>query len=628
MAGVRWVGRRGVRLGDRVSLDELARTEATREAVPPSARTTPEFAHVPALDGLRAIAVILVLLFHNYQTAPGGSHAWDGGFLGVDVFFVLSGFLITTLLLHEHQRSERIDLRRFWSRRARRLLPALFIAVVGAAILAKFAYAPAMAANVRGESISSLLYVENWYRLNTMAAPSVLSHTWSLSVEEQWYLIWPLLLGGLLLWTRGRKRLLLTAVGMLALASAIECYLLFTGNGSRSYNGTDTRAQSLLVGAGLAILLLYRPPKPSRWLQIGGWLAVVFIAVTVAKTHWNADEFMFRGGFFVFALGVALLVTAIVRSPDALLTKALAFRPLAAIGLISYGLYLYHLPIFWWLDGAHTHMRGLSLLSLRIVVTFAVAAASYYAIERPFRRGRTLDWPRVTGFVLAGTAVVAIVLVATPSSVPSAIAAATKSFTQAANSTPNGTQRVLVVGGASAFELRLGGMYDGDSVRGVAYGEYGCDVTPGDVIFNGRRYATGQKCSRLLSDMHDLTASYNPAVSVLMLGPEDVRDRAVGTSVLRPGSAAFEQLIESRLDRARRALTSRGARFVLLPVQCDGATDVPAASVNWLDQVLARYARAHTGQFTYLTALRQSCPGSHIDAKTTWPRIAAAIKAA
>jgi peptidoglycan/LPS O-acetylase OafA/YrhL len=608
-----------------VVLEALARSETTSETVQPGAPTTAEFAHVPALDGVRAIAVILVLLFHNYQTAPGGSHAWDGGFLGVDVFFVLSGFLITSLLLHEHERSERIDLRRFWSRRARRLLPALFVAVVGAALLAKFVYAPAIAANVRGESISSLLYVENWYRLNTMASPSVLSHTWSLSVEEQWYVIWPLLLGGLLIWARGRKGLLLGAVGMLALASAIECYFLFSGIGSRAYNGTDTRAQSLLVGAGLAILLLYRPPKPSRWLQVGGWVAVVLIAVTIAKTHWNADEFMFRGGFFVFALGVALLIAAIVRSPDALLTKALAFRPLAAIGLISYGLYLYHLPIFYWFDGAHTHMRGIQLLTVRLVVTFAIAIASYYAIERPLRRGRTLDWPRVGGFVLAGAAVVSVVLLATPSTLPSPIAPTNKYLASAANSTPSGSQRVLVAGDIPAFELGLGGVYDGDAIHGATFSIFGCDVTPGDPVLNGKEFRVGQRCLQLVPSMRQMTAVYNPAVAVLMIGPEDARDRSIDADVRRPGSAALENFIDTRLERVRMALTSTGARLLMLPTQCDGSTDVSAARIEWLDQVLARYARARVGQLTYRADVRQPCPGSHINPKVTWSRIAAAI---
>ena len=169
------------------------------------------FARVPALDGIRAIAIVAVLVYHSY--AFEATHHWGGGFLGVDVFFVLSGFLITTLLLREHDRHGRIDLRQFWTRRARRLLPALFVLILIEAVVAQFVLDPLSASALRGDGIGSLFYFENW-RL-AFSAPTAASHTWSLAVEEQWYLIWPLLLIGLLLLARRRLRLASWFVGLL-----------------------------------------------------------------------------------------------------------------------------------------------------------------------------------------------------------------------------------------------------------------------------------------------------------------------------------------------------------------------------------------------------------------------------
>jgi peptidoglycan/LPS O-acetylase OafA/YrhL len=604
-----------------LSLDELVRNDPTSEG-PSSSNQV--FARVPALDGVRAIAIVVVLLFHHYQFEPKPSRAWSGGFLGVDVFFVLSGFLITTLLLHEHRRAQRIDLPRFWSRRARRLLPALFVLVIGTAILAKFAYDPVTATNLRGESLATLLYVENWYRIGS--APSALSHTWSLSVEEQWYLLWPLLLGFLLLISRGRKRVVLAAVGVLAVASAIECARLFSESPDRSYYGTDTRAQTLLVGAGLALLLFHRPRLPGWVVKVGGWMALGVLGWYFYVAH-PYDTFMYHGGFMLIAVLAALLIASIVRSQGALLSRALAWKPLAAIGLISYGLYLYHYPIYLWLDDDRTHMSGTPLLLLRVAVTSAVAVLSYHFIERPFRRGVTLDRRRVAGFALAGVGAFGVVFLATPSSPPSVVAQTSRFLARAADNTPSGSERVLVVGDIPAFELGLGGVYDGNSIRGAAFSMFGCDVTPGDPILMGKRYPAAPICQKLVPSMRSLTSVYKPAATVLMIGPEDARDRGVYADVLRPGSAALEQLIDSRLEHVRNAVTSSGARYFVLPVQCDGSTDVSAARVAWLDRVLARYVRAQTDHLTLLSAVRQPCPGRHIVPKATWQRIAAAIRA-
>src|SRR3954470_5937384 len=202
----------------------------------------------PALGGVRALAVSAVVVFHGIGGA-GSKSLGRGGFLGVDVFFVLSGYLITTLLLRERTEDGRIALPAFWMRRARRLLPAL---VIMAAIAAVYEHAGAQdAAGIRSAVVPTLLYYENWFLVAHTHAPA-LSHTWSLAIEEQWYLMWPVVIGFALAGGRKLATWMLAAVGTLAIASA-----LWTAHVSRAhaFYGTDTRGQALLVGAFLAILL-------------------------------------------------------------------------------------------------------------------------------------------------------------------------------------------------------------------------------------------------------------------------------------------------------------------------------------------------------------------------------------
>lgn len=347
---------------------------------------------VPALDGLRAIAVGGVLLFH------AGVSAVPGGFLGVDVFFVLSGYLITSLLLAERAREGQFSLGHFWMRRARRLLPAVVVLVIAVVVVSLFLPA-SEAGRVRSDALSSLLYVNNWHQILTEQSyfdaagrPSLLRHLWSLSVEEQFYLLWPLaLLGGL--GAMARMRFVQVLLGVAA-ASTILMAALYdpSGDPSRVYYGTDTRLTPLLLGAALAFLWPIRAARKSTRPRAVALLDAMAVAglVVVGTAFLGAREFdswIYRGGLAGVALATALLIAALVH-PACRVARPLATSPVVWVGERSYGIYLWHWPVMVLsrpeLDLAWSMW---ALVPLQIALTVVLAAASYRWVERPFRTG-------------------------------------------------------------------------------------------------------------------------------------------------------------------------------------------------------------------------------------------------
>ena len=314
-----------------------------------------------------------------------------------------------------------LDLKAFWARRCRRLLPALLVVVTAVS-----AYAAVLAArdelnSLRTDALASLGYVANWRAIavgsnygDLFSAPSPLQHTWSLGIEEQWYLLWPVALLGLLWVGRRFSAVPLMAVGAMAVAStALMAVLYDPGNLGRAYYGTDTRCQSLLVGAGLALLV--------DRVRVGSWAAVASVAALAwlwATTPLGAP-WLYHGGFLVCALLVALVIASTTRPGP--VRAALSMRPLPEIGLISYGLYLWHWPVYVVLSSQRTDLDGWPLLAVRLVVTAMLATVSYVAIERPVRSG-TFRVPRPAMSVpaLVG-AVAALALVVTRGGQPSVV---------------------------------------------------------------------------------------------------------------------------------------------------------------------------------------------------------------
>lgn len=353
--------------------------------------------YLPGLDGIRALAVLGVLLYH-------GDLTWmRGGFLGVDVFFVLSGFLITTLIMEEFDRSGRIDFKRFYLARARRLLPALLLMLVVVGMLAAFIYRDS-AASFRADAIASLFYVTNWWYIfsdtsyfEAIGRPPFLAHLWSLAVEEQFYLIWPAVVLILLRW-RGRRGVFYVAlVG--ALASTAWMTFLSIANGypqeadpSRAYFGSDSHIMGLLLGAALAVV--WRPGRLSTRLTLGAKAVVTAIGVaallTVIWFFWQVGEysnFIYRGGFLVLSAVVCILIAAATH-PGVPFGRVLGSQPWRYIGQRSYGLYLYHWPIYVITrPDLDIPLDGPALLALRLGLTFLVAEISYRYVEIPIRRG-------------------------------------------------------------------------------------------------------------------------------------------------------------------------------------------------------------------------------------------------
>ncbi len=363
---------------------------------PVSAQRTEGFVHQPALDGLRGVAVLMVVCFH------GGWSWMSGGYVGVSVFFTLSGFLITRLLLDEHDRRGRVDVVRFWSRRLRRLAPASLACLLAVGVfgtLGAFGDVPDLGRDLLG----ALLQLANWFSLTgetsyaeqVLATRSPLDHFWSLAIEEQFYWLWPLVMVAVM--RRGRPDRAVLSLTALAMVAAPVTATVFGGDAA--YWATPARAGEILVGASLAAVLHRRASGPSARVA---WLGVPALAIIVwAAVAWpSASGPAYEGWLPVFALASGALILSIqVRSP---LRRALAWRPLTGLGVISYGVYLYHWPVFLVLDDPGSGPTPGRFL-VQVTVTVAIAAVSYRWFERPIRRGagdrRTLGRPMVAASV-------------------------------------------------------------------------------------------------------------------------------------------------------------------------------------------------------------------------------------
>jgi peptidoglycan/LPS O-acetylase OafA/YrhL len=583
------------------------------------------FAYRPALDGVRALAVTAVLLFH------GGVSFLPGGFLGVDAFFVLSGYLITSLLLAERADTGRIRLGAFWARRARRLLPALLVVIMVVAVAGRYLLPDVEVKLLRWDALAALAYVANWrmiYRgtdyFTQTAAPSPLQHTWSLGIEEQFYWLWPLLVLFLL-----RSRRAVFAFSVLgATGSAVLALTLHDTN--RVYFGTDTRAQALLIGCALATL----PSSSSRLLGALAVLGTLGTAWLWAHAS-GTDGWIFTPA----ALAVAAVLAHAVASPAGPTARVLALPPLVWLGKISYGVYLWHWPLFQVLTAERTELRGPALLGVRCAVTVAVAAVSFRLLEQPIRRGVRLPRPAIAGAtVFSLAAVVSVVAVGTlPEPVRSAAVApvvvAPPSASSAASAAPppmarpgrkpGAEPRVTFFGDSVSWTL---GTYlpphPGLTTTVRAVQGCGIAVLP-DILITGTGHTNYDYCPAWPTIWRKGLDADDPDVSVILLDRWELMDRRIDGAYHHVGEPVFDAYLTTQLDQAVSVVGAKGARIVLLTApythraeRPDGGLygeDQPARVDAW-NALLRAEAAKHPDTVTVLDLNRVVCP----DGAFTW----------
>ncbi len=369
-------------------------------------RDQPRLGYRPALDGMRAVSIVVVMCFHDLLI--------KGGYLGVNVFFVLSGFLITSLLTEEFSSSGRIAVGNFYIRRALRLLPCLFLVVAAVFIYDGFQPIPDAASRLWGDARAALLYFANWRAAFGHPAPlGYFTHAWSLSIEEQFYLSWPLIL---LVALRLRGRSLALALALVgAVAPALVRIVVWHGPASvvREYNGLGTRADALFVGCSLALILsLFRDRHRGRPEAVAGplrgqghalvqghdrrvrrlwpvglgalaWASLAFLGWAFGAMVYTSIS-LYYWGLAATAVASAVVIAHVVVSPRAMLARLLAIPPLVWVGRISYGLYLWHWPVFLVLNGSRLGWTSGPTMALRVTVSLTLATMSYWLWERPF----------------------------------------------------------------------------------------------------------------------------------------------------------------------------------------------------------------------------------------------------
>lgn len=625
----------------------LARRVASRRLLPgaPTARTAAVERPVrrdgyrPALDGVRAVAVLAVFAYHL---------GWlPGGFLGVDVFFVLSGYLITSLLLREFASRGTISLTDFWSRRVRRLLPAVLLLVIACLLEVTVIQSElAVRGTRRLDVLSTLLYYANWHFIasaqsyfDTYAGVSPLRHMWSLAIEEQFYVVWPLLTLVALKVLRSR-RVLLSLIGAGALASVVAMALLYRpADPSRAYFGTDARAHVLLVGAALAVLLERRPAfvqgeRAAAVARRAGPAAAVLVAVALALLG-DTASFYYRGGSLLFAALVAVVLWSLEAVPVSLLGRGASVAPARWTGKISYSLYLWHWPLILWV-GSFIDVSAPLQKAIVIGGTFTLAAMSYVIVESPIRRGRA-PWLRASKLRLALVApiVLAVVVGATFR------ATATSSADRSERPCPPGSPSLdgyrwcmrvrdpapaaplVVTAGDSTSRALDPGMEVVARRRGWSYiqaGQNGCSVLPLAIL------RQPSSCMRTMPALISrLEREFHPDVwlvsDVFALSPF----RAADGTIVGAGDPRRVRLVEHALRSTLRLMTAGHAHVVLLstpptaaPGHCGARTSgrvcgavtytVRNPQIEQMAAIERRVAAEQPGRVTFLSVTDLLCP--------------------
>ncbi|MEQ8842888.1 MAG: acyltransferase family protein [Acidimicrobiales bacterium] len=529
--------------------------------------------YLVGFDGLRGFTIFCVLFYHA-RLGP-----YEGFYLSLSLFFVLSGFLITAILLDDRQRSGRIDFRRFWSRRIRRLAPAAILGAVLAVVYGATLATRSQAEQLPGDLVGVVFYVVNWTFITTsqsytdiFAAPSPVQHYWSLAVEEQFYLVIPLLLG-FLLRSKVSYRAIVAVVSATILASTVWMVVLFDGGADvdRLYFGTDTRIAEVMVGVLIAVVMDQRRAVLSERAR-NLWALAGFPAVVALGWLWTTvgvtESFAYRGGFLLNAVLTGVLIMVLV-ADRGFLVRIFKFPPAVFIGRFSYGIYIYHFVIFLTLTEERTGLDTWPNCALRFAVTLLVAWLSYRYIEGPIRSGASLGLGRpgiALAYPVAGLLLVvgAYLTANTDGDDPLATLRDDGRSLRAPVATADGVLDIVVIHSAESAAVvdELDEILAGeDTIRLAARSVFGCE---GGAVPVG----AGTTCGNWVDDWPDLVAEHDPD-SVLFFVDGWVDD---DTSPLsdQPGVAQAE--IADRLDVGFDLLTSNGASVVAVGSGHDYAT--------------------------------------------------------
>lgn len=541
-------------------------------------------AHLPGLDGLRGVAVIMVLVFHS------GLGWLPGGFLGVSIFFTLSGFLITSLLLGEIESSGRIDVGPFWSRRLRRLLPASLAAVALVVLVAPWLTTAVEEGRLRGDAVAGALYVSNWRYVSAnvsyeelFATVSPLLHLWSLAIEAQLYLVLPIVIMAAASRGLRRRGIGLILTGCAAASTLVSVVFL---SGDRLYYGTDARAAELLAGAVLACwwrptelrTSVLRPTEhgPVRrvWMT---WIPLVTLAVVllIARVTTTSSDWVYSGALAGFALlSVVLVIGAVESGP---LRRLLECRALTIVGTVSYGLYLYHWPIFVWMTPDRVGLDGAALFGLQLATTAAVSASSFLILESPIRRRRILASGRIAAPVaLAMAVVLPLVWLDSYRSTVQTTERVLTTVPPTTEGQPNaGTLRILVIGDSTAENLARAFADAADPTLGViSGGVIGCPLLLAAEVFD-RPGATQDStyCPDNLRILADNVDSVDAVVIVAGVANQwDRRSRDDG-EVIEVGSDDYDQDFANWMEEVQSVLATSGIPVIVFDSPTTRASD-------------------------------------------------------
>jgi peptidoglycan/LPS O-acetylase OafA/YrhL/lysophospholipase L1-like esterase len=526
--------------------------------------------YVGAFDGMRGIGLVAVLLYH------GGYTILPGAYFSISMFFTLSGFLITMLMLREVAKTGRIALGAFWLRRARRLLPAALVTLLGVLLLRRY-FTMIEPSRLRGDVLAALTYIENWWLIHTNQAygaifseGSPVQHFWSLAIEEQYYLFFPLIMVAL---NRTLRRNLRIATVLAILTAASFAYAAsLSSNLDRAYYNTFSRASEILFGILAAFLVTHfdreRTPGARTTIDVVGVGAIVGMAWLWSTIDLH-DPFVFRGGTFLNSLFTAIVIVACLQ--PGIVTRFLTVAPWRRFGGISYGVYLVHWPIFLILTEARLGLGHNATFAVRVAVTLTVAIAMYMLFENPVRRGTMLRGGSFFVAVAVGTVAVVGLSLALPDDDPNVLDLSTSSPVSGqledlrAMPRVPGQPRVLVVGDSMAWSVfdgleRWGETHDAQVGR---YSAVGCGIGgPGTLDYLGLVRQSFPDCGDWHRDLGQAVEAFRPDTVLVVGGLADVSPRKFADGEFRSiGDPAYDARLTRRIQKVARTLTSTGAQL-------------------------------------------------------------------